>query len=91
MATKPSRAAVRTVTPIEVLPFHAAVPRLASANADLTSDMLGPRVELHADASGVVRPQTPDEVRLADALGLPVLRPTTPDETAAEPAAEEET
>jgi hypothetical protein len=27
-----------------------------------------------ADAAGVVRPQTPDEVRLADVLRLPVIR-----------------
>ncbi len=75
MATgKASRAAALEAALAEELPFHAAVPRLAAPNADLTSDLLGPRVGLRADEFGIVRPSDPDEVRLADALGLAVLR-----------------
>lgn len=59
--------------PGEELPFHAAVPRLAEPGATLTSPGF-PDVVLIADSAGVVRPQTPDEVRLADVLKLPVIR-----------------
>lgn len=58
---------------MEVLPFHAAAPRMAVPDAVL-GDPDFPEVELHADKGGIVRPQTSDEVRLADALRLPVIR-----------------
>jgi hypothetical protein len=108
MATskKAARAAAMEAALSEGLRFHAAAPRLAAPNADLTSDVLGTRIALHSDEFGIVRPTDSDAVRLADALGLPVLRsadqePSTvtaePTEEAeedtedtAEPAAEEE-
>lgn len=57
---------------METLPFHAAVPRMAVPDAVL-GDPDFPDVELCADKGGVVRPKTPDEVRLADALRLPAI------------------
>jgi len=92
MATKKERAAALEAALAEESPFHAAVPRLASPGADLTSDVLGPRIELLADEFGIVRPASTDAVRLADALGLPVLRSARqepPAETVAEEPADE--
>lgn len=103
--TKDPREAALAAALAEKPAFHAAVPRLAWPGADLTSSQLGPRIELSADEFGIVRPTGPDAVRLADALGLPVLRSAnqaspTPPETepeteptpaAAAPADEEET
>lgn len=86
MASKKDRAAAMKAALAEELPFAAAAPRVAAPNADLTSDVLGRRVELHADEFGIVRPADPDAVRLADALGLPILRSS--DQAAAEPVAE---
>jgi hypothetical protein len=72
--SKPSGVApAATPEPVEELPFHAAVPRLAVPDAVLGHPGF-PDIVLTADAEGVVRPQTPDEVRLADALQLPVIR-----------------
>lgn len=88
MATKKDRAAALAAALVEQPSFHAAVPRLAAPNADLTSDLLGPRIELRADEFGIVRPSSPDAVRLADALGLAVLRSVKQDGPA-EPVAEE--
>jgi hypothetical protein len=53
------------------LPFHAAVPRLGPPDADLWHPV-APEVTAKVGPDGVFYPQTPDEVRLADALGLPV-------------------
>lgn len=102
MASKKSRTAALEAALSEELPFPAAARRLAAPDANLTSDVLGRRVELLADEFGIVRPADPDAVRLADALGLAVLRAADqaapaeetevePDEAAAEPVADEET
>lgn len=54
---------------------HAFAPRLAPKGKKLTTppDALGKAMTLQADAHGIVRPETPEQVRAADILGLPVI------------------
>lgn len=59
------------------LPFHAAAPRRASGSVRVLPDF--PGVVLPEPVAGVIYPQSPDEVRLADALGLPVITTTQED------------
>ena len=92
MTTTSAREAALEAALAERSASHAAVPRLAEPNADLSSDVISPgrRIELLADEFGIVRPADPDAVRLADALRLPVLRSADqqPAETTAESAAD---
>lgn len=57
--------------PPRPLAFHAAAPRRFDGGMTTHADF--PGVVLSPDDHGVIYPQSPDEVRLADALGLPVI------------------
>ena len=51
--------------------FHAAARRRAEPGTYTHPDV--PGIALTADEQGIAYPQAPDEVRLADLLGLPVI------------------
>lgn len=65
---------------------HATAPRQAEPGAVFVYQPLnGPAVRLVADEHGIVRPQSPAEVRLADSAGLAVVGLPVADETLSAP------